>query len=347
MREPLSLPTVRIFFPSHLYRLLLPKLFHACFVCLSLYFLFGLVRLEGKESFFPLIKEEPAFADETVPQYELVICALFHNEAFFLKEWIEFHKLQGVQHFYLYNNLSTDNYLEILTPYIEAGEVDLIDWPVETSNQKDYMNNLQLPVYQHALALVKHKAKWAAFLDLDEFLFPVKHAHLCELLEDYADYAGLAVNWQVYGTSWLDALPPDGLIIENLILKSDERWEMNRIVKLIVQPAYVECIPNPHFFIYKDGCFAVNTSKIPLEPGLIGHPVVIDTVRINHYWFGPYEWFLKNKLPRRQKWGMDLSKETWDGLIQSCNQYKDEAIVRFVPQLKERLFNRQSPTPLE
>src|SRR5271165_4385432 len=61
--------------------------------------------------------------------YDLAICAIFQNEAPYLKEWIEFHKLVGVQHFYLYNNLSTDDYITVLAPYIDTKEVDLVDWP--------------------------------------------------------------------------------------------------------------------------------------------------------------------------------------------------------------------------
>lgn len=275
---------------------------------------------------------------EPFKPYDLVICAIFQNEAFFLKEWLEFHKLVGVQHFYLYNNLSTDHYVDILKPYIEAGEVELFEWPVEVYNQHDYLNRLQIPAYNHALGLVKETAQWAAFLDLDEFLFPVQADSLIHFLEEYQEYGGLAVNWQVYGTSWLDRLSPQDLIIEKLTLKASEKWEMNRIVKLIVQPKRVEWIPNPHFFIYQDGFFAVNSHKQALEPGLMGHPVVIDAIRINHYWFGPYEWFLTNKIPRRIKWGIEIESSVLDGLISSCNQYEDQSIRKFAPLLRQKLF---------
>ena len=61
-------------------------------------------------------------------EYELAIGAIFRDEAPYLKEWIEFHKLVGCEHFYLYNNASTDNFYEIQESYIANGEVDLIDW---------------------------------------------------------------------------------------------------------------------------------------------------------------------------------------------------------------------------
>lgn len=54
---------------------------------------------------------------------------MFQNEAPWLKEWITYHhKVLGVDHFYLYNNDSTDDFMKILQPYIDNGIVELIDW---------------------------------------------------------------------------------------------------------------------------------------------------------------------------------------------------------------------------
>ena len=38
-------------------------------------------------------------------KYKISICGIFKNESCFLKEWIEYHEILGVEHFYLYNNL--------------------------------------------------------------------------------------------------------------------------------------------------------------------------------------------------------------------------------------------------
>ena len=37
-------------------------------------------------------------------RYELAACLKFKNEARFLAEWIRFHQLAGVEHFFLYYN---------------------------------------------------------------------------------------------------------------------------------------------------------------------------------------------------------------------------------------------------
>jgi len=55
----------------------------------------------------------------------LSICGIYRDEAFYLREWIEFHRLVGVERFYLYDNFSEDNHREVLAPYIESGIVVL------------------------------------------------------------------------------------------------------------------------------------------------------------------------------------------------------------------------------
>ena len=43
------------------------------------------------------------------PSRYLAATAIFKNEAAYLAEWIEFYRLIGVEHIYLYDNCSTDN----------------------------------------------------------------------------------------------------------------------------------------------------------------------------------------------------------------------------------------------
>ena len=50
-------------------------------------------------------------------KYKVSICAIFKNEGKYLREWIEFHRIIGIEHFYLYNNNSDDNYETVATVY--------------------------------------------------------------------------------------------------------------------------------------------------------------------------------------------------------------------------------------
>src|SRR5579883_479648 len=90
-------------------------------------------------------------------KYNLSIVAIFRNEKPYLREWIEYHRLVGVDHFYLYNNKSSDGSLEVLSPFIARGIVTLIDWPdtlEETLFNKEEYDTIwalstQLPAYEN------------------------------------------------------------------------------------------------------------------------------------------------------------------------------------------------------
>jgi hypothetical protein len=47
---------------------------------------------------------------------------MVNNEASFLEEWLSYHMLINVDHFYIYDDESTDNTLEVLEPYIKQGK---------------------------------------------------------------------------------------------------------------------------------------------------------------------------------------------------------------------------------
>src|SRR5271167_2905681 len=89
-------------------------------------------------------------------KYDLSACMIFRDEAPCLKEWIEFHVLLGVEHFYLYNNLSQDNYKEVLQPYVNSGIVELIEWNQESHNVGEW-DAIQVAAYNDGFVRSREK----------------------------------------------------------------------------------------------------------------------------------------------------------------------------------------------
>lgn len=104
-------------------------------------------------------------------RYQLSICAISQNDAPYLKEWIDFHKCVGVEHFYLFNHGSQDTMDEVLKPYVDRGEVELFHWPVIP---KQIAVLSQVDAYNWTLRYATGETKWLAFIDTDEFLFRLK-----------------------------------------------------------------------------------------------------------------------------------------------------------------------------
>ena len=123
-------------------------------------------------------------------KYSVSVCAIFKNEAPFLAEWIEYHRLIGFDHFYLYDNGSTDSPENVLKPYIEDGFVTLTDWKG---------GQMQLAAYRHFMETWKDETCWVAFIDLDEFICPIKCRDIKSFLEPFRKCPAVFLHWKLFG----------------------------------------------------------------------------------------------------------------------------------------------------
>ena len=107
-------------------------------------------------------------------EINLAITAIAKNEAPYIREWIEFHRLVGVEKFFIYDNESTDNLKEVLKPYIESGIVEYTYFPGRCR---------QFPAYRDSIARNANRVKFMEIIDCDEFITPIKHNTIPEFIE--------------------------------------------------------------------------------------------------------------------------------------------------------------------
>jgi hypothetical protein len=137
-------------------------------------------------------------------EHYLAVCGIFRDEAFYLEEWLSFHHQMGVSHFYLYNDRSQDNYMDVLAPWIKKGLVTLTDWHALG----------QVSAYNHCIKTHRMNARWIAIIDIDEFLFSPKNLRLPEILKEYEESAAIFVFWVLFGSSG-HIKRPDKTVIES------------------------------------------------------------------------------------------------------------------------------------
>lgn len=216
------------------------------------------------------------------PDVYLAMWTLFRNEADYLAEWIEFHMLVGVERFFLYDNESTDQSRDVLTPYIEEGVVVRHEWAGSGTESRFALHSLQRSSSEHCLSAHGAEARWIAFIDLDEFLFSPTGRSLPELLAEYERWPAVAVNSAVFGTSGHVARPT-GLVLENYMkrLDTDAAWRAGRRVKNVVDPAAVKRCDSVHRFEYTRGT-AVDENGYPVPSGNT-KSLSLEKLRINHY----------------------------------------------------------------
>jgi hypothetical protein len=257
----------------------------------------------------------------------LSVTAVLKDEAPYLREWIEFHLMLGVQRFYLYDNASSDHPERVLKPYIDQGLVRLF-----TTN----MQACQLACYYNACRVFGNRTLWMAFIDIDEFLFPVQGNDLKILLKDYESQRGLVVGWVLYGTSYLKERPW-GLQIENFYQCAEAANPDSRCFKSIVKPQEVLVPGTPHNFLFLEG-FNVDENFQKVTE-LFGERT-FNRIRINHYVTrSRREW--EDKVARGNATVTDdnpRNMRTEENFRQfDRNEVLDPCLHRFVPEMLKRL----------
>ncbi|MDY0253293.1 MAG: glycosyltransferase family 92 protein [Tenuifilaceae bacterium] len=232
------------------------------------------------------------------PTHYLTICAIAKNEGAYFKEWIDWHVAQGVQKFYIYNNESTDNTVEVLQPYIDSG---LIEYNYIVGKRK------QTAAYNDCLARHRYDSRWIAFIDLDEFIVPIKAKTIPEFLKDFEGFPAVEINWLCYGSGGAKTRKPGG-VMERFRSHSHPSCELNRHVKSIVNPRLALNFLSSHHPTLLSGC-AVDTNGNKVRKYFFQREPLHDTIRINHYAVKSFEEFLEKKARGR---GMSLSQRGLD-----------------------------------
>lgn len=235
-------------------------------------------------------------------QFELSMCCIFQNEDRFLKEWIDYHRLIGVEHFYMYDNQSSDNFREVLNPYIEAGIVECIPWDKDYSTPEDWWR-VQRNAYIDAIKRNIGVSKWLCIIDTDEFIIPIKDENLQAFLRDFEDFGGIYINWVYYGASGIQRIPDGEWITKNLLYRATLSHSGHRLVKSIIRPERVDLDKSsfPHTCAYIPPFYHVNPDK---KQPVRGQPkdIIIDRIRINHYWSRDLDYLTNDKYLRNKRW---------------------------------------------
>ena len=250
------------------------------------------------------------------------ICAVYLNEAPYLREWIEFHRLMGVERFFLYDNGSTDDHLEALAPYLERGVVIRHEWPSSPPNQGE--------IYSDCLRRHRADARWIAFIDVDEFLFSPTGRPLDEVLREYEPWPGVAVSIATFSYSGHRARP-GGLVIENYTLMDTKEIE---VIKQIVDPMRTLRSESVHWFVFEYG-LPVDENGWPV--GLVGQTKIPfhERLRINHY-PSKSEQEARAKVERAASW-KHLARWRLADLRGELDLVSDDTIRRWAAAVKERL----------
>jgi hypothetical protein len=256
----------------------------------------------------------------------------FKNDHHYLMEWVEFHRMVGIEHFYMAcHDDDPEITRKMLRPYIDAGIMDFVHLKPGPGTVRQ--------MEAHSWFISQRKTRWIAVFDLDEFLFRPDGGDIKEVLPDYEHYGALCVHWLCYGSSGLFFPPP--LASEWFTQRAYDNFRDHYVVKSIIQPEHTIHEINPHTFKMEPGWPAVDEIGRRVTEGMcvnFSQPLSYRRLRINHYRVRSYMDF-KAKCKRWQGGGHPEFIDDFESYFKKfdTNDVRDTAIHAYVPELKKRL----------
>ncbi|KAG8461568.1 hypothetical protein KFE25_001172 [Diacronema lutheri] len=164
------------------------------------------------------------------------IGAIFKGEHPFLIEWLEYHALIGVRHFFMVSNdcgADADASRALLAPYVRAGLVTLI---------REYEcapRGFQNDAYTLLLRRAAGATFWLMVVDIDEFIVTERDDQsVAEAMRPFERFDAVALMWRLFGTSGHQRAP-NGAVLNNFRHRASTtgaRDSRARSFKSIVRP---------------------------------------------------------------------------------------------------------------
>jgi hypothetical protein len=286
----------------------------------------------------------------TDPRYDLVIVAIIKNESPYLKEWLDVNIKLGVQHFFIYDDESTDNPMNILKSYIKNFKVTYSKIVRRDKNNPSIFLPGQRWIHLiDFFSKYKNISRWVMHIDIDEFFYTTNNKSLIETIDKVSNQNrdGLLVFPYEFGSK---------TDYKNINIPCITRFKyrgatLKTYVKSIVNPRLVDIdkLNNPHYLFLMNNNYGVCNSKaeIPIQtkvckiesPGndLVSYPIFnyLDyqqdfQIIYNHYRYKTYEEWL-NKCDK-------YKYNTWNGFYKDPTFIKSDNINNVI--LDDRLYKK-------
>ena len=238
------------------------------------------------------------------------------DENRYLKEWIAFHRTQGIEKFYIYDNESAVPAAETLKREIDAGLVEVKFW-------KDDGKGKHHRAMDDYLRRTDVKTVWTTMTDTDEFIYGDE-----ERLVDYLkrreseNTPAFKFLWKGFGHGGHDK-KPEGLVIEHFLLRGNyDDWPLmggpHPIGKSVVRFGVVKGMGDVH------------------TAGGVQTDLVTKEVFINHYVTRSKEEFVE-KSRRGAGNGEKRGLHLFNIFNKDLNKYEDRSVLKWLGKTKNKM----------
>lgn len=204
---------------------------------------------------------------------EICAVAIARDEAQFVEEWIAYHRLIGVDQFFLYDDdpmRPLENLLQRHRAY-----VSVIPWWGQSEGLPG--RNRQTKAYTHFHETYASRFAWVTFIDIDEFITLREAPSLHDFLRQFSKASAVSLHWHVFGHSGLYD-DPVGLVTETLT----RRMRLpSRQHKSLTRPEAIARIGSAHACVLKPGAAQVDGNGRPFTGTT--YEGITRCAHINHY----------------------------------------------------------------
>lgn len=261
------------------------------------------------------------------------ICAIIKDcKPAYLREWVDWHTLIGVDYFFIYDNESEIPISETLRGY-ENVIVTVREGKVQ-----------QVASYNDCIYKQKHRLQpvcdWIAFIDDDEFIVIEDGSTIQEFLKDKKT-SGVVLNWCTFGSETNNTHLPQ---IERFTKCVPLGHHQTKYVKSIVQPSRVHNFKEPHFPIYLKGA-AADVKNRPIRGSYTESPYR-EIAWINHYYCRSLEEYQK-KIDRGVAYPiMENRKEKYTYELKyyhATNDFANDTCTKIIELQKQYMAKQTAP----
>ena len=265
----------------------------------------------------------------------LALVTRVKHEDLYIREWLEYHLLVGVEHFFLYDMDGGQGLAGILEPYEDAGVVTRIPWSHYEGTRLDrggpLRQNKSSLAYRHFVRHFRRHVRWAQKIDADEFLYPLAGDDVIGPLRafDHNRVRGIRVPRFNFGHNGHERRPP-GLVIESYLRREATRSSLKDM-------ANGEKLSGNYF--RRD---AHRWSYSLHKRGTLVLPDHVETLRINHYFTKSFEEFQIRQNDNRTRLH---TRGQFENRNRRRNDVDDDGMLRFAPAVRRALGLRSPSSP--
>ena len=261
----------------------------------------------------------------------LTLIAVVRDQEHYVKEWLAFHRLAGVERFVIMLHKCADETERKIRELPFRDDI-FIHHVTETSNP-----SVQMGAYHWAVRNYGHDSRWLLFIDSDEFFFGTKEDNLPLILERYEEQGGLAAHWLNFGHN-NQTLRPCRLSIEVFTKRMDGTGGINRVIKCAVQTEHLLTLLSPHRQLTVRPIVREHFDALDASDFSTNKPATWDIIRCNHYHTRSMEdWVARCKRGSCNTVYDSRKIYNVDRFVKRSGQVEDTVILRFADRIKEML----------